>query len=226
MKRQFSGLKLLCVLAVGAALATTASAQYKLSSSAVAVPQELASAISGDLSGTALQVAGPSGPFCEIWLRKSIAASPTPDTSLGVNFGQIPQGALVGAIKFDTQAADYRNQPIKPGVYTLRFMLEPVNGNHQGVSPYRDFLLAVPAALDTSDAILSTDDLLKLSRKASGTGHPSVWSLVPADNAPATLPAIAHQQEDTDLWVVFFDAPLATPVKMGLAVVGHASESE
>jgi hypothetical protein len=226
MKNSFFGLKLFSVFALAGVLAATASAQYKLEASSAPVPQDLSASMRGDFEGTAMQVTGASGPFCEIWLRKSIPAAPTPDTSLGVNFGQIPQGALVGAIKFDAQGADYRNQPIKPGVYTLRFMLEPVNGDHQGVSPYRDFLLAVPAALDTSDATISTDDLLKLSRKASGTGHPSVWSLVPADNAPATLPAIAHQQEDTDLWIVFFQAPLATPVKMGLAVVGHAAEPE
>ncbi len=43
--------------------------------------------------------------MCEIWLRKSVAAAASPDTSLGVNFGQITQGALVGAIKFDAAAA-------------------------------------------------------------------------------------------------------------------------
>lgn len=226
MKLSFSSVKLLSALAVAAVFASAAPAQYKLESSTAPAPQELAASLRGDLSANAMQVTGAGGPFCEIWLRKSIPAAPSPDTSLGVNFGQIPQGALVGAIKFDAQGGDYRGQPIKAGVYTLRFMLEPVNGNHQGVSPYRDFLLAVPAALDTSDATISTDDLLKLSRKASGTGHPSVWSLVPADSAPATLPAIAHQQEDTDLWVVYFPAPLATPVKMGLVVVGRAAESE
>lgn len=226
MKFSIFAVKPLSALAVAAVFATAASAQYKLNSSTAPAPQELQAGVSGDLAANAMQVTGASGPFCEIWLRKSIPAAASPDKSLGVNFGQIPQGALVGAIKFDTQGADYRGQPVKPGVYTLRFMLEPVNGNHQGVSPYRDFLLAVPAALDTSDAAISTDDLLKLSRKASGTGHPSVWSLVPADSAPATVPAIAHQQEDTDLWIVYFQAPLPTPAKMGLVVVGRAGESQ
>jgi hypothetical protein len=226
MTRSFFNLRLLSVFIAAAVLAATASAQYKLESAATPAPQELAASIRGDLAANAMEVAGASGPYCEIWLRKSVTAAATPDTSLGVNFGQIPQGALVGVIKFDAPGVDYRTQPIKPGVYTLRFMLQPVDGNHQGVSPYRDFVLAVPAALDTSDADIATADLLKLSRKASGTGHPSVWSLVPGDSAPATLPAIVHQQEDTDLWIAFFQAPLVTPVKMGLVVVGHAAESE
>jgi hypothetical protein len=218
-------LKSAAVGLVVAGFAVTASAQFKVDSSATPAPQELNAAIRDTLAGNALHVTGPSGALCEIWLRKSISPAATPDTSLGVNFGQIPQGALIGAIKFDAKGSDYRNQPIQPGVYTLRFMLQPVDGNHQGVSPYRDYLLAVPATLDTSAADLTTDNLLKLSRKAAGTGHPSVWSLVPADSAPATLPGIAHQS-DTDAWVVFFQAPLPTPTKMGMIVSGHAPEPE
>lgn len=226
MRQRFPALKLVVVVATAALFATAASAQYKLATSTAAAPGELPAPIQAAISSTAIQVTGPSGPYCEIWLAKSIPAAPTPNTSLGVTFGQIPEGALVGVVKFDAQGADYRNQPIKPGVYTLRFGLQPVNGDHQGVSPYRDFLLAVPASLDTSTAAIPPKTLYELSKKASGTGHPSVWSLVPADTAPATLPAISHQQEDTDQWVVFFEAPLATPVKMGLVVVGHAAEPE
>lgn len=219
------GLKSLTAALVFVALATTASAQYKVESSAGPPPQELAAPIRDALGTNALQVSGPSDPLCDIWLRKSVPTAATPDTSLGVNFGQIPQGALVGAMKLDAKNNDYRNQPTQPGVYTLRFMLQPVDGNHQGVSPYRDYLLAVPAALDTSAADMPTADLLKASRKAAGSGHPSVWSLVPAEAVPATLPGIEHQ-DDGDLWIAFFQAPLAKPVKMGLVVSGHAAEPE
>jgi hypothetical protein len=225
MIARLQALKSLTAALVFIGLAATASAQYKLESAATPAPQELAGPIRDALAPDALHIAGPSGPLCDIWLRKSVPTAATPDTSLGVNFGQIPQGALVGAMKLDTKDNDYRNQPTQPGVYTLRFMLQPVDGNHQGVSPYRDYLLAVPAALDTSAADMPTTDLLKVSRKAAGTGHPSVWSLVPADTAPATLPGIAHQ-DDGDLWIVFFQAPLAKPVKMGLVVFGHAAEPE
>jgi hypothetical protein len=228
MKRRIrlSGWKLFAVLFATAAVAASASAQsYKLESSATPAPQELSAGIRESLSSEALTVTGASGPLCEIWLRKSVPAAATPDTSLGVNFGQIAQGTLVGAMKLEAKNNDYRNQPTQPGVYTLRFMLQPVDGNHQGVSPYRDYLLAVPAALDSSPADMPTADLLKVSRKAAGTGHPSVWSLVPADNAPATLPGIGHQ-DDGDLWIAFFQAPLAKPTRMGLVVSGHAQEPE
>ncbi|HUJ30685.1 MAG TPA: hypothetical protein VLY23_05350 [Candidatus Acidoferrum sp.] len=226
MMNGLSGVKLIIAALAVAAIASASAAQsYKLEPSATPAPSELAAGIRDALGPDALHVTGPDGAVCEIWLRKSIPAAAAPDTSLGVNFGQITQGALVGAIKFDVKEVDYRNQPIQPGVYTLRFMLQPVDGNHQGVSAYRDYVLAVPAALDSSPADIPTADLLKVSRKAAGTGHPSVWSLVPADTAPATLPGIAHQ-DDGDLWIAFFNAPLTPPAKMGLVVVGHAAEPE
>ncbi len=69
-----------------------------------------------------------------------------------------------------------------PGVYTLRYGNYPVNGNHQGVAPQRDFLVLAPVALDKSgDAISDFDALMELSRKASGTPHPAVLSFWKAD---------------------------------------------
>jgi hypothetical protein len=219
-------LRVLLVLCVATALSGLAAAQsYKVASSAAAAPDSLAAPIRAELSANTLTVSGASGPICEIWLAKPVQPATSPDTELGVNFGQISQGALVGAMKLDAASSDFRGQKIQPGVFTLRYMLEPVDGNHQGVSDYRDFLLLVPASLDTSAAVMPTADLLNLSRKASGTGHPSVWSLVPPDTTPASLPVVVHQQESTDQWVVFFEAPLAKPVPMGLVFIGHGQIS-
>ena len=198
---------------------------YKAESASTPAPAEVAAPIRAQLGANAIKVTGPSGAVCEIWLRSPIPAAASPVTSGGVNFGQIGLGALVGVIRFDAKGADYREQAIQPGVYTMRYMLQPVDGNHQGVSTYRDYLLLSPAAADTSlDDIAAMNDLVKLSKKASGTGHASVWSLVPSDGAPASLPGAAHL-DDGDLWVVFFQAPLATPATMGLVVVGHAPET-
>lgn len=212
------------LLAVIFVAISTSAQSYKLDSSTAPAPADLAAPVREAMSGNALAVTSASGPRCEIWLVKSVAPVATPDTSPGANFGQIPLGALIGAIKFDAPGGDYRGQSIKPGVYTLRYMVQPSDANHEGVSPYRDYLLAVPAALDSSAADVTRDDLLKLSRKAAGTDHPSVWSLVPADGAPAALPAIAHQNTG-DLWVIFFAAPLPAPLKMGLVIVGRAPEA-
>jgi hypothetical protein len=226
MISKFSAFRIASSLVVFFAASAVALAQdYKAESAAAPAPDEVAAPIRSQLAANAIKVTGPGGGLCEIWLRTSLPAAASPVSSGGVNFGQIPLGALVGVIRFDSKGADYREQAIQPGVYTMRYMLQPVDGNHQGVSTYRDYLLLSPAAADTSLAdIPAMNDLVKLSKNASGTGHASVWSMVPSDGAPASLPGIGHI-DDGDLWVVFFQAPLATPATMGLVVVGHAPET-
>jgi hypothetical protein len=212
-----------------AAVASTASAQaYKVETATTPAPQELAAGVHDMLSVDALRVSGAQGIYCELWLRKAVPVKAATQ-GLGIAYGQLSEGEFVGAIRFASAVKDFRGQAIKPGVYTLRYMLQPVDGNHQGVSPYRDFLLLASAALDSSPAVMTTSDLTKLSRRVSGTGHPAVWSLIAADGAPVALPAVAHQ-EDGDLWVLYFHAPLAaegSPTGMatiGLVIAGHAPE--
>lgn len=213
-------------LLAGAMLSFAAPAQsYKVEPVGVAAPQELAAPVRGALSSQALRISGAQGVYCEIWLRHPIPQATTPNGGLGIAFGQIADGTLVGAVRFAALAKDYRQQEVKPGVYTLRYALQPVDGNHQGVSAYRDFLLLVPAAADSSTDPLGFKDLVNLSRKASGVGHPSVWSLLPADNAPSALPGVIHV-EDGDLWVLYFNAPIGSAsVAMGLVISGHAPEA-
>jgi hypothetical protein len=206
------------------AFASSAAAQnYSATVASEAPPSALSAAVRSSLDAQAIQVKGPQGVLCEIWLRKNIPSVPSPGMQLGVAYSQLAPGTLVGAIRFPAQAVDFRDQNIKPGVYTLRYELSPVDGNHQGVAPQRDFLLLGPAAADTSTATLSFNDLVKLSRQTTGTGHPSVWSLTPSDSAPAQLPAVAPQDSDNGtIQVLYFKADLRAgkPTTIGLVVVG------
>jgi len=134
----------------------------------------------------------------------------------------------VGAIRFPSSVKDYRKQLIKAGVYTLRYALLPENGNHMGVAPQRDFVLASPAAADQDPATPTVDQSLALSRKATGSNHPSVWSLAPPEDHPKSLPSVFHL-DDGDLWLVEFQLPLkgatGSPLSMALVVVGSAPEA-
>ena len=207
--------------------ASDSDPDYKAEPASIQVPPELAPAVRQELSADAIRVAGPDGAFCEIWLRINIPPAATMNRDTGVAFGQIAEGSLIGAVRFDGNAADYRNQSIRPGVYTLRYTLQPVNANPTGVSPFRDFLLLVPAGVDLTPAPLAEKDLLDASRKASGTQHPSIWSLLPDNAAPVTLPAMRHG-DPGNFWGVYFRAPVPTaagnpaPAVMGLILVGHA----
>jgi hypothetical protein len=81
----------------------------------------------------------------------------------------------------------------------LRYSLQPVNGDHQGVAPQRDFLVMIPAADDTDPAAApGLDDLMKMSRKASGTPHPAVLSMSSSSNS--TFPEL-KKEGDSD-WVL------------------------
>ncbi len=229
MRRPSRILLAVCVPCVLLLIAGTASAQsYKVEKVTEAAPQELAPAVREALAGEALRVVGPNGTLCELWLRKAIPAKANPSQELGVSLGQLAEGTLVAAVRFPANVKDYRRQQVKPGVYTLRYALIPVDGNH-GVAPQRDFLLASPAAVDQSPETITRDAALDLGRKTTGTRHPSVWSLAAVEGQPASLPAVIHQ-EDGDLWVLEFRAQIqsgsaASAVAMALVVVGSAPEA-
>jgi hypothetical protein len=172
---------LLFMLIAVAALA----ADYKLEPAGNA-PSELAPPVTAVLQQPGTKILNPDGSvLCEVWMR---AAAPEAEKSLEpeVAFPAIPHGALLGAIRFTADGSDRRGQQIKPGVYTLRYSIYPVDGAHQGVAPQRDFLVLVRAADDKDPATLPPyDELMKLSQPASGTPHPAVFSIAPPlDGAP------------------------------------------
>jgi hypothetical protein len=210
------------------AIATDADPGYKAEAENIPVPQELAAAIRQEINPEAIRVTGPDGAFCEIWLRSNIPPAATMNRDIGVIFGQLTEGTLIGAIRFEGNASDFHNQSIRPGIYTLRYQVQPVDAGHTGVSPFRDFLLLVPAGVDLTPAPLTGNDLLDASKKASSTQHPSVWSLLPDNATPVTLPAMRHG-DPGDFWTVYFrvSVPAAAgnpaPAVMGLILVGHAA---
>jgi hypothetical protein len=155
------------------------------------LPPAIAGALQKDGSKV---VAGNGTAFCEIWFRSTAPSGPK-SAEDGVTLPTIPQGALLGALRFPARGADRRGQNIKPGVYALRYALQPVNGDHQGVAPQRDFMVMIPAADDPGpDAKPGFDDLMKFSRKASGTPHPAVLSMSSSSNA--TFPELKKEGEN------------------------------
>ena len=207
-----------------------AAGPYKLEAFNSAPPAELSATVRDTLSPEAVRVVGPQGPLLELWWRKTLPAQANPAQGLGIAYGQLAEGTLVGAMRIVAPTADYRNQETRPGVYTMRYALIPDDGNHYYVAPNRDFLLLAPAASDPDPMTISPAHLIMLSRKASGTGHPSVWSLLEADSPPTSVPSLVHI-EDGDLWVLSFRAQLEppggspSPLVMEIVVVGHTPEA-
>jgi hypothetical protein len=174
-------------------------AQYK-SEPAGAPPPELAPAISQALQQQGTKILGNSGTIvCEVWFRSALPSGGQ-SSDQNITLGPIPQGALLGAIRFPAQSADRRGQPIKAGVYTLRYSLIPVNGDHQGAAPQRDFVLLTPAGDDKdANAAPGFDALVAMSRKTSGTPHPAVLSIWAAG---ASDPVGLAKQGDSNDWAL------------------------
>jgi hypothetical protein len=152
---------------------------------------------------------------CEIWLRKSVPAQAKKDVA-GALYSQLSESTLVGVISFPQATTDYRGQPVRPGAYTLRYELIPNDGNHLGVAPNRDFLLLVPAASDADpNAVYKFEELVNLSRKATGTRHPAPLSLVQAE--AGTAAAVSKNNEEH--WIFSAGMKLASGVDLPFALV-------
>jgi hypothetical protein len=153
--------------------------------------------------------------ICELWLRKNVPAQAKKDVA-DVVYPQLAESTLVGILHYPKGGSDYRGQTISAGFYSLRYELMPSDGNHLGAAPNRDFLLLLLAASDADpNAVFKFEDLVELSRKATGTRHPGPLSLVPPDNA--TTPALS--KDDQDHWTFSASLELSTGEKLPFAVV-------
>jgi hypothetical protein len=193
---------------------------YKVDSIGALTDAKVPEAVRKALDSKGLRMIDDKGKaICEIWFAKSVPTA-TAEVS-GANFGKIAEGAFVGIINFPSDAIDFRGQSLKPGFYTLRYGLILQDGNHLGVSEARDFLLASPVAEDKDPAAqLKTEDMFKVSRIASGTGHPSVWSLVPVSSNEGMPKVIKNDRE-----YVILETKIPTKsgeLAIGLIVVGKA----
>ena len=162
-----------------------------------------------------------ASPVCELWLRKNMPAQAKKD-SADVIYTELAESALIGVLHFAKTGSDFRGQAIPAGFYTLRYALIPTDGNHLGVSPNRDFLLLVPAASDADPgATFKFQDLIALSRAATGTKHPGPLSLVPPGGAGPAL-----SRDDQDHWIFSASVKLASgeDLPFSLVVKGTAQQ--
>ena len=186
---------------------------------------ELAAAIGERLAGKGLKIVTDQGrTLCEIWPVKSwqVAAGFAPSGE--VNY-PLELGELVGVIRFARNGGDFRGQKIRKGAYTMRYALQPQDGNHVGTSDTRDFVVLVPAADDKDAKPLAKEKLFKQSTNASGTAHPAILSLLPPGKEANELPRMV-QHEGRGLWAVDFAGKSQDggKVLVELVVVGHSAE--
>jgi hypothetical protein len=159
--------------------------------------------------------------FAEIWLAKNVAGEGSGNTS--AVYPQFAKGAFLGLIVFNSAAKDFRGQPIKPYVYSMRYDLMPSDGNHMGAAPQPDFALLVGVSMDgTPDKAASEADMLSGSRGASGTGHPATFSLVPADSVK-DFPSVFKSEEGFDVVAAKINVN-GKPVPVAIVLRGQAAQ--
>jgi hypothetical protein len=191
---------------------------YRVETIGALTEPKVPASLRGALDSKGLRVLDAKGvTVCEIWLRKEIPAAS--EEVAGAVFSKIGEGTLTGVIHFPANAGDFRGQGLKAGWYSLRYGLILQDGNHLGVSPTRDFFVLCPLGEDGDPSRrLSFEEMMKLSRTASGTGHPSCWSLAPATNT-ANLPHIGTNEHEHV--VIEFNLPTSGgPIAVGMVVVG------
>jgi hypothetical protein len=174
---------------IGGAVYALAAEQLAVSTHNESPPADLAPPIAALLTsqGVTAKLGSTSVQF---WLVKQLpirsAATDTPAA-----WANVAEGTLVGAARVSGPISDIRGRTLKPGVYTLRFGIQPADGAHLGVSPHREFLLLCPAAFDSDPAPLDHDSVVRLSARSLGITHPAVWSLDPPVAPAGETPRIA-----------------------------------
>lgn len=191
------------VLTVCVATTLMASEPHKMETFKSPPPKGLSEKIAAQLDENAVRIIGPNGPVCEIWLVKEVETKDDFKPTLTIKY-PFTSGQLLGAVRLPTAGAalDFRGQELAAGVYTLRYGLQPQDGNHLGSSDTSDFGLACSAELDQDPApVAKVPDLFKLSAKAAGSAHPAIFQMVPPPAEPYKETALKHN-DDKDLWIL------------------------
>jgi hypothetical protein len=165
------------LLALGVLFASAVFAQQYKAAGGLAPSSDIPAAFAGKVA-PGYQISDASGkPYAEIWFVKTAPSGPkTSDDSITLQ--TFPVGSLIAVVHFDGNGSDRRGQQVKPGMYAMRYAWMPNTGTHVGAAPQRDFGLLIRIADDKdAAATLTQDQVINLSRQASGTGHPLVFSL-------------------------------------------------
>lgn len=121
-------------------------------------------------------------------VRADVPVDSLAEAKIEVAFPQLTPGTLIGTLELVAPWTDARGTEIRSGHYAVRYALRPNDGNHMGVSDYRDFLALIPIGEDPGPGAKPTfDEMMRLAKKSTAGGHPAVMGLVPAPEADMKL---------------------------------------
>jgi hypothetical protein len=183
------------------------------------VPAGLAAPVAGQIAAGGVRATAGTTTL-DFWFVKALpvssGAAPAP-------WSGVAEGTLVGVVRLNGDFRDVRGRIIRAGLFTLRYGIQPENGDHLGVSPFREFLLLIPAALDTQVAPRGHDGTIDLSKRTAGGSHPAVWSIDPPST---TEPLLSRRKNELELESVVVEVPVARDgkkagiLRFGIALLG------
>jgi hypothetical protein len=201
-----------------------AAADWKASAGKEDPPAELAEPVRKVLDRDAVAVSDGTA-VLTVWFRDVVPAKATAEqVKNGLTYREIPDGTLIGAVRFDRPFVDFRKQEIAAGVYTLRFAVQPETGDHMGTAPHQEFVLLVPAAKDTTADALEPKALFKVSAAVTGGDHPGVLLLFPHPGKDAG-PKVADKADGVKVLTVRRPVDAdgeKTTLGFALTVAGHS----
>jgi hypothetical protein len=187
-----------------------------VTTASVAVPAEIAAPVAAALAPEVVTVTIGTTKL-EFWWVKAV---PVNAGAKAPAWSDVADGSLVGALRLTSAWNEIRGFTIRPGVYTLRFALQPQNGDHLGISPNREFLLPAPAADDQSVDPIGYEGAVALARKTSRRAHPAAISI---DPPAATAAPLAAASNDLGHQVVVVKVPTTAGVPLTFGVVVHGT---
>lgn len=153
-------------------------------------PVQLDASIRAVVQNKAIPIGIGDKPAYEFWLCSEIPLASKP-ASTAKGLDALKQATLLGVVQIPSSMRDYRDDELPAGVYTMRFTLQPQDGNHLGTSEFAYFAALTPAKLDTKpDGIADYKALVKVSSKETSTDHPLILSLRPVSSDAGELPLL------------------------------------
>jgi len=190
--RVIVGVRALLALVISASITSAVGAELTTKPGDKEAPAEVDASIRGVLQPKPIQVLGGGKPVLEFWLRKEVPLQSKP-ASAAKAMEAIKQATLLGVVSVPANYQDYRDDTIAAGTYTMRFALQPQDGNHLGTAEFQYFAVLTPVKLDSKlDGITDYKQLVKASSKETSTDHPVIVSLRPPSGEAGDSPKIVE----------------------------------
>jgi len=152
--------------------------------------KEIDPSIRSKLQSQAVQLLAGEKPGYEFWFSSEIPVQTKP-ASAAKALDAIKETSLLGAVSVANTSRDYRDDELPAGVYTMRFVLQPQDGDHLGTAEFSYFAALVSSKLDTKpDGITDYKSLVKASAKSVSADHPAILSLRPASSDTGETPKL------------------------------------